>query len=67
MVVEGEGVQASLAVDGGAAGGRITAVKTDGATVMSGTVSVGPDHPETELKRAARDSAHPRRCSSSTN
>jgi hypothetical protein len=48
MVVEGEDVQASLAVTDPQMG-RITAVKADGATVLSGTVSVGPDHGETEL------------------
>ena len=48
MVVEGEDVQASLAIaDQGI--GRITAGKTDGATVLSGTASIGPDHGETEL------------------
>ena len=41
-------VRADLAVDG-SDGGRITAVKSDGATVLSGTASVGPEHPETEL------------------
>src|SRR5205085_8406041 len=49
MVVEGEAVRASLTVDGTGIG-RINAVKTDGATVLSGTVSVGPDHGETELE-----------------
>jgi hypothetical protein len=48
MVVEGEDVQASLATAGPTAA-RISAVKTDGAPVMSGTASVGPDHGETEL------------------
>jgi hypothetical protein len=48
MVVEGEEVQASLTV-GEANSGRITAVKADGATVMSGTASIGPDHAESEL------------------
>jgi hypothetical protein len=49
MVVEGEEVQASVTVDGAATPARIKAVKPDGATVWSGTVSVGPDHGETEL------------------
>src|SRR5438874_11710005 len=46
MVVAGEDVQASLTT-AGANGARITAMKADGATVMSGTASIGPDHPET--------------------
>lgn len=57
MVVEGEGVQATLVLDEDGAG-RITATRTDGATVMSGTASIGPDHPETELEaRRARQRA----------
>ena len=48
MVVEGEEVRASLTVDG-TGSGRIIAVKPDGATVVSGTASLGPDHGETEL------------------
>src|SRR5438105_13747879 len=48
MVVEGEEVQASLTIDGRGAG-RITAVKADGATVMSGTASIDPEHAVTEL------------------
>jgi hypothetical protein len=48
MVVEGEEVQASLRVEGSAVA-RVTATKADGAAVMSGTASVGPDHGETEL------------------
>jgi len=47
MVVEGEEVQASLALTGDQA--RIDAVKTDGSPVLTGTASVGPDHGETEL------------------
>jgi len=54
MVVEGEEVQASLSING-ASPARIVAVKADGATVMSGTASVGPDHGESELEaRRAR-------------
>jgi hypothetical protein len=54
MVVEGEEVQASLAIGEGGSG-RINAVKPDGAVVLSGTASIGPDHPETELEaRRAR-------------
>jgi hypothetical protein len=48
MVVEGEEVQASLTIGEGDLG-RITAVKADGAVVMSGTASIGPEHAETEL------------------
>lgn len=48
MVVEGEQVQASLTLTGNGIA-RIAAVKADGATVMSGTASIGPDHAETEL------------------
>jgi hypothetical protein len=54
MVVEGEEVQASLTTRG-AEPARLTAVKTDGATVLSGTASVGPEYGETELEaRRAR-------------
>jgi len=49
MVVEGEEVQASLTTTGGASG-RIEARNADGSPVLSGTVSVGPDHPVTELE-----------------
>src|SRR5690349_8310668 len=45
MVVDGEEVQASMTVDD-AGSGRISAVKADGATVLSGTASIGPDHAE---------------------
>ena len=48
MVVEGEEVQASFATDGPRRA-RVTAVKPDGATVLSGTASIGPDHEDTEL------------------
>ena len=48
MVVEGEEVQATLTVTEPGSG-RIAAVKSDGATVLSGTASIGPDHGETEL------------------
>lgn len=48
MVVEGEEVRADLTVDG-SSGGRITAVKVDGVTVLSGTASIGPEFAETEL------------------
>jgi hypothetical protein len=50
MVVEGEQVQASLTTVSGSANGRIGAVKSDGAPVLTGTASVGPAHPETELE-----------------
>jgi hypothetical protein len=49
MVVEGEQVQASLTVAGGAHG-RIAASKADGSRVLTGTASVGMDHPPTELE-----------------
>ena len=54
MVIEGEEVQASLTTS--ATGpARISAVKRDGAVVMSGTASVGPEYGETELEmRRAR-------------
>src|SRR3954467_1835176 len=56
MVVEGEEVQASLTIDGDGPA-RIAALKTDGATVMSGTASLGPNFGETELeRRGARQS-----------
>jgi hypothetical protein len=48
MVVEGEQVQASMTTCGPAAA-RIEAHKPDGAPVLTGTVSVGPDHAPTEL------------------
>jgi hypothetical protein len=48
MVVEGEQVQASLAITGPASA-RAEAHKADGTAVLVGTASVGPDHPETEL------------------
>lgn len=55
MVVEGEQVRATLTVTSGS-GGRIDAQKADGTPVLTGTVSIGPDHPETELdiRRAAQ-------------
>lgn len=49
MVVEGEEVQAILTTTGGPSG-RIEARKADGSPVLAGTVSVGPDHPLTELE-----------------
>jgi len=49
MVIEGEEVQAGLATDGQGYA-RITAVKPDGATVLSGTATIGPVHRETELE-----------------
>ena len=55
MVVEGEEVQASLTTKG-AASARIEAHKADGTPVLTGTASIGPDHPESELdaRRAAQ-------------
>jgi hypothetical protein len=55
MVVAGEQVVAALTTTGGASA-RIEAHKTDGQPVLSGTVSIGPEHPQTELeaRRAAQ-------------
>jgi hypothetical protein len=49
MVVEGEQVQASLTTTGPASA-RIEAHKLDGTPVLTGTASVGPDHPSSELE-----------------
>jgi hypothetical protein len=49
MVVEGEQVQATLVLDGEVA--TIEAHKHDGAAVLTGTASVGPEHGSTELDR----------------
>jgi hypothetical protein len=56
MVVEPEEVQATLTVAGDRDIARIEAHKLDGTPVLSGTVSLGPDHPVTELdaRRAAQ-------------
>ncbi len=54
MVVEGEEVQASITTTG-ERGATIEAHKADGTPVLEGTVSVGPDHPQTALEaRRAR-------------
>ena len=55
MVVEGEQVQASMTATGPTSA-RIEAHKADGTPVLTGTASIGPDHPETELdaRRAAQ-------------
>lgn len=53
MVIEGEQVQA-LARPAGGSLARIAARKADGTPVLSGTISVGPDHPETELDARRR-------------
>jgi len=50
MVIEGEQVQATARPTGANIAG-ISAVKADGTPVLSGTISVGPDHPQTELDR----------------
>lgn len=50
MVIEGEEVQASATASFGAMA-RIRAIKRDGSSVLSGTLSLGPAHPETELDR----------------
>jgi hypothetical protein len=49
MVIEDEQVQASLTTSGPNAG-RVEAHKADGTPVLTGTASVGPDHPQTELE-----------------
>lgn len=57
MVVEGEKVRATM-VHGGGTTARIVAHKEDGSNVLTGTVTLGPDHSETELDRrlaAGRD------------
>jgi len=48
MVVEGEHVRATLTTRG-ETHATIHAEKADGTTVMSGTASIGPNHPTTEL------------------
>jgi hypothetical protein len=59
MVVEGEEVQASLTTTGPGSA-RIEAHKPDGTAVLTGTASVGPDHPETELEsRLAKQQGDP--------
>ncbi|MEM7100918.1 MAG: hypothetical protein AAF541_21850 [Pseudomonadota bacterium] len=50
MVVEGEEVRAFMEpADGNLV--RIGAEKRDGTPVLTGTASIGPDHPETEIDR----------------
>ncbi len=49
MVVEGEEVVAGLTTSGGGGAARIEAHKADGTPVLTGTASVGPDHPPSEL------------------
>lgn len=50
MVVEGEEVRAQMTIDGvGATVARIDAFKADGTPVLTGTASVGPTHPVTDL------------------
>lgn len=48
MVIEGEQVQA-IAMRTGASSARVTAAKSDGSSVLSGSMTLGPDHPLTEL------------------
>lgn len=50
MVIEGEEVQA-IATSSGGPTARIRAVKRDGSPVLSGTMTLGPAHGETELDR----------------
>ncbi|MEM7338414.1 MAG: hypothetical protein AAF467_07205 [Actinomycetota bacterium] len=61
MVVDGEEVQASVTVPGaGARQVEINAAKADGTPVLTGTASVGPNHPETALgPRLAKAMANP--------
>jgi len=57
MVVEGDEVRATMVHSGGDSA-RIVAHKKDGTNVLTGTVTLGPDHAETELDRrlaGARD------------
>ena len=50
MVIEGETVQPfAMTTSGNSA--RIGATKDDGSSVLSGTLTLGPDHGETELDR----------------
>lgn len=50
--IEGEQVQARLTVEGTHSdGGRVDLAKEDGTPVLTGTASIGRDHPETELER----------------
>lgn len=49
MVVEGEQVQASLTTVGSNIG-RVEAHKADDTPVLTGTASIGPDHPQSELE-----------------
>lgn len=52
MVIEGEEVQAQVSLPRlGATSGQIDARKSDGTPVLTGTISVGPDHGETDLAR----------------
>ena len=50
MVIEGEEVQAQLTLPTlGATSAHMDAMKADATPVLTGTVSIGPDHGETEL------------------
>src|SRR3954453_21703194 len=49
MVVEGEEVRAS-ATTSGASAATIEARKADGTPVLEGSISLGPDHPQTALE-----------------
>lgn len=49
MVVGGEEVQATLTTGSDPRLARIDARKPDGTPVLTGTASIGPDHPTTEL------------------
>jgi hypothetical protein len=58
MVVEGEQVQATL-ITTGPSTGRIEAAKSDGTPVLEGSVSIGPDHPESALDRRRHSQGAP--------
>lgn len=50
MVVEGQEVQATVSVAGpGSTSVRIDSAMADGTPVLTGTASIGPDHPDTAL------------------
>ncbi len=50
MVVDGEEVQAALTTGADQRQARIDARKHDGTPVLTGTASIGPDHPVSELE-----------------
>ena len=60
MVVEGEEVQATMVSTGGTLA-RIEAHKSDGAPVLTGTASLGPDYGPTELETRRAGAGDPGR------